>query len=403
VVPPDLYTAAELAEVRAYHQPYYTYAACDAVVWPLVAVLAARYLTKPLFRASERLAAALGRRLAGVRSVPVLRAFPAVLDRLWNGPGWGAALIFALAYFQLFLILDLPRGIYFGFIREHAYGMSTESAASFAWDAVKGNLLTVAAVSALTLGLFGLARRLRAWWRIMAVVASVVMIGSAALDPYRARVYFDQEPLPQGELRDRISALMAKADIDFRDVLVDKTSAKTVRLQAYFAGTGPTRTINLNDSLLAGLTTDEILAAVGHEAGHVGEPRWPARLGSAAALLLFLLAVERLFRAAAARRWFEITERADVRTLPLIMLLFDLSSMVIGPLSGAASRARESAADRYAVRLTGNPEAFRSMLVKAARTNKMDPEPPRWYVLKGVSHPPVGERLEAVMSARPKD
>lgn len=401
MVPPDLYTAAELAEVRAYHQPYYTYAAIDAVVWPLIAILTARFLTRPLFRASQRLAAALGQRLGRVRTVPALRALPAVLDRLWSGPGWGAALIFALAYFQLFVVLDLPLSIYFGYLREHEYGMSTESPASFAWDAAKGNLLTVAAVSALTLGLFGLARRLAAWWWIMAAVASVVMLGSAALDPYRSRVYFEQEPLPPGELRDRISALMGKAGIDFRDVLVDKTSAKTVRLQAYFAGTGPTRTINLNDSLLAGLGTDEILAAVGHEAGHVGEPRWPARLGTAAALLLFLYAVERLFRAAAARRWFEITERADVRTLPLIMLLFDLSTVVVGPISGAASRERERAADRYAVTLTGNPEAFRSMLVKAARTNKMDPEPPRWYVLKGVSHPPVGERIGAVGGATP--
>jgi STE24 endopeptidase len=33
------------------------------------------------------------------------------------------------------------------------------------------------------------------------------------------------------------------------------------------------------------------------------------------------------------------------------------------------------------------------MLVKAARVNKMDPEPPRWVVLKGMSHPPIGERL----------
>ena len=36
------------------------------------------------------------------------------------------------------------------------------------------------------------------------------------------------------------------------------------------------------------------------------------------------------------------------------------------------------------------------MLVKLARINKADPKPPRWYVLKGMSHPPMGERLAVI-------
>jgi STE24 endopeptidase len=41
------------------------------------------------------------------------------------------------------------------------------------------------------------------------------------------------------------------------------------------------------------------------------------------------------------------------------------------------------------------------MLVKAARVNKMDPEPPRWVVLKGHGHPPIGERLAAIPAGEP--
>ena len=62
---------------------------------------------------------------------------------------------------------------------------------------------------------------------------------------------------------------------------------------------------------------------------------------------------------------------------------------------------RERAADRYALELTQDPAAFRRMLVKAARVNKMDPEPPRWAVLKGYSHPPLGERLAAIPPSPP--
>jgi len=45
--------------------------------------------------------------------------------------------------------------------------------------------------------------------------------------------------------------------------------------------------------------------------------------------------------------------------------------------------------------------AFRAMLVKAARTNKMDPDPPRWAVLHGMSHPPIGERIAALEFLKP--
>ncbi len=395
-MPADLYSPAELAEIEAYHAPRFVYAAVDLVVWPLLLALTARYLTQPLWRASERLATWLAGKLAWARRAPVLRVVAAALDRMWQGPGWGAALLFALLFFELFTLLDLPWDIYFGYVREKQYGMSPMTPAAFAVDWLKGNTFVAVAVSCLAFGLFGLAKRLPAWWWVMGLVSSVAMLGSAAIDPYRARIYVVQEPLADGELKQRITALMEKAHIDFKDVLVDKTSAKTVRLQAYFAGTGPTRTINLNDSLLATLSTDEVLAAVAHEAGHVHESRWPARIASAAALLAFLFVVERLFRLSATRGWLGVTGRADVRVLPLIVLVFDLAMTVAGPVSGALSRRREYAADRAAVQLTGDPAAFRSMLVKAARTNKMHPAPPRWYVLKGLSHPPIGERIDAV-------
>ncbi len=66
------------------------------------------------------------------------------------------------------------------------------------------------------------------------------------------------------------------------------------------------------------------------------------------------------------------------------------------PLGGAFWRGGAREADRYALRLTGDSTAFRKMLVKAARVNKIDPEPPLWVVLSGMSHPPLGERVAAV-------
>jgi STE24 endopeptidase len=382
-----IFTAAELAEVKAYHAPRYAFDAVDTFVWPLLLVLVVRFVTGPLYRWAVRLTA---------------RWRSKVLDRVWQGPGWGPTIAFALLLFGLFSVVTLPSDVWFGFVREHQYGLATSSPWVFALDSFKAHLITALAVLALAFGLFGLARRMKHWWWVMGLVASLVMSASAAIDPYRSRLYIDQKPLPEGSLRARILALVAKANVEVADVLVDETLTRTVRLQAYFAGTGPTRTIVLNDALLKNLTEDEVLAAVAHESGHVHEARWPARVLSTLALFAFLGAVEWIFRRSAKRGWFGITERADIRTLPLILLLFDLSMTLAGPASGWVSRRREWAADRYAMELTRDPPSFASMLVKATRVNKMDPEPPRWVVWSGLSHPPVGERIEFAQHFQPK-
>ncbi len=389
-----LYTAEQLAEVKAYHEPRYTIGAVDAVVTPLVLIAMVRWVTRPLWGLSHR----LGERFEAwsARTVGPLSRVGAML---WKGSGWAGSLLFALLFFELFGLLDLPTEIFLGYVHEHAHGLSRTTPAVFAMDLFKAKLVFALAIGSLVFGLYGLARRTPNWWWLLGVSAAVLMLGSSAIDPYRARLYVEQTPLEAGDLRERITALMRTAGIDFRDVLVEHTASRTVRVQAYFAGAGPTRTIVLNDSLLEALTTDEILAAVAHEAGHVNEARWPARVASAVVLVGFLGVVELLFRRSARRQWFGLQDRADVRTLPVIALLFTLAMMMSGPISAAVSREREYAADRYGLGLTKDVAAFRSMLRKAARVNKMDPSPPRWVVLRSWSHPPIMDRLAALESS----
>ncbi len=380
-----LFTAEQLAEVKSYHTVRYVFLAVDAMCWPVLLTLLARFAARPLYSVSERLTSTW-------RRVPVLEA-------MWRGVGWAPAVVFSLLLLTTVTVLYLPFTVYFGYVREHQYGLSTESAGAFAFDALKRALLSALSMAALGFGLFGLARRLKAWWWVMGLVSAALLLLSTTVDPYRARVYVNQVPLEAGALRERVSELMGRAQIDFRDVLVDQTAERSVEVQAYFAGQGETRTIVLNDALLSAMSPDEVLAAVAHEAGHVQESRWRGRLGSALTLLLFLLIIELVFRASARRRWFGITERADIRTLPLIFLLFELGVTAIAPISGWQSRQRELAADAYVVTLTDDLASFRSMLVKAARINKMDPSPPAWVVWRGASHPPIVERIDA-LSAR---
>jgi STE24 endopeptidase len=383
-----IYTPAELVEIRHYVDPIYFAGAIHELLIIAFWVICLRFLVRPYYAWAVRTADRLAARFPKVKTP--------VLDRVWRGPGWGAALLFTLAIVVTCNLIWEPAAFYFGFIRETAYAMTQISLGRFLWDYVKGQIGGLLPVVAVAFGMFSLARRVKPWWQIIGAVGAVGLIASAAIDPYRAQVYVDQEPLPAGELRDAISALMRKANIDFRDVVLEKTLTKSVRVQAYFAGKGPTRTIVVNDALLKNLSTDEIVAAVGHEAGHVSESRWGGQLASTLALWLFMYVIEQLFRITARRQWWGITERADIRALPLILAVFGLCNLAISPFSAALQREREREADQYGLRLTQNADAFAGMLTKAARVNKMDPDPPRWTVLKSWSHPPIRERLEAV-------
>ncbi len=364
-----IFTPEQLAEIQAYHWPHYVWGAIGDPINLVVAVLLLRFVVRPLYALCAKL----------------------------PGGIWGPTLGFALAYYAVTSLLYLPVDVWFDYVLEHRYGLSNDTPAMFAIDTLKGHAMYALGLSALAVGMFGLARRLKRWWLPLGVVGASALLLSAALDPYRARVFYSQTPLPQGELRDRITELMTKAHIDFRDVLVEGTSRSTVRLGAYFAGTGPTRTIVLNDSLVHDLTTDEIVAAVAHEAGHVHESRWPGTIASALALILFPCSesTSSCSSSPVAAGGASSSPPTSGRCR-FIMLVFSLTNTVVRPVSAAFSRARESEADVYGLRLTQDPDAFRSMLIKCTRVNKMDPDPPRWAELKAMSHPSIRERLDAI-------
>ncbi len=362
-----IYTPAELAELHAYAGPLYISFGVNLVVWPL---------------------------LLGLFAWRFSRLFPSTL---WQQPWWRSSLTFCLCYFLSLALLYLPLDIWLEYVREREYGLATQSLPAFLWDTVKRWLVTIASVAALAVGVFGVARKTRHWWWLVAVASSLALVVSAAVDPYRSALFVEHTPLEPGALRTRLEAVLARASVEFQEIRVVHTSVKSVRVEAAFAGTGPTRTILLTDTLLKHMTEEEVGAAVAHEAGHVHQPRGYARALSVLALFALLAFWEWLFRRAAARRWYGTEARGDVRVLPVLMLAFTLVLRVATPVAEARSRQREYDADAYAVKLLGDTASLRSLLVKLARINKTDPSPPRWYVLAGgASHPPMNERLAAL-------
>lgn len=358
-----------------------------------VAVFLGFQLNRRLRVRCEAVAAGWTRRAAGV---PVLRVVAAAMTRAWKDETWGGALLFAMGYLLIQVAIALPSDFYFGWYYERAHGTSVEPLTRWLWDALKALLTEALALSALAFGLYGLARRMKHWWLVLGVPCALLMLLIAGLfDPLRVQLYFKHEPLPEGPHKQAIVATLKKAGVEYEGIFQQKMSDVTRRTNAAFMGDGPTRRIVVWDTVIHAMTPDEVANVVAHEAGHLKD-KSPSRILFASLALLPVLAMlafvlRRLGRSG--RLGFDGDH--DVASLPMAFFLVWLLEFAAGPVSNAYSRDLERKADRYALELLEQPDAFRSMMVKVVRTNLADCHPPAWVRVLLHGHPPVMERIGA--------
>jgi len=84
----------------------------------------------------------------------------------------------------------------------------------------------------------------------------------------------------------------------------------------------------------------------------------------------------------------------DIAALPLFALTLSAFLVMTTPLANLYSRSREWAADQYALEMTGNPEAFISVMAKLANQNLAEVEPEPWVEFLLYSHPAIGKRIK---------
>jgi STE24 endopeptidase len=78
-----------------------------------------------------------------------------------------------------------------------------------------------------------------------------------------------------------------------------------------------------------------------------------------------------------------------------VVLALGVLQLVGLPIAAALSRRWESAADRFALEVTDDPEAFERSFRALAVTNLLDLDPPRLFYLFAFTHPTPPERIAA--------
>ena len=304
--------------------------------------------------------------------------------------------VYTFALVLLSVLVQLPFSIYEDLVIERRYELSTQSTWKWCLDQFKGMAVVTALGTLAALIIVGLLRWTPdSWWLVAAICFSVLLIGLAQLAPViLLPLFYDFKPLDRAALADRLVALAERAGARVLGVFEWRMSDRTRKANAALTGIGRTRRILLSDTLLAEHSDDEIEVILAHElAHHVYRDIWTGIALEAGLILAgFYLAdvALRMFGDS-----FGLMGKGDVAALPLVLLAAGAVSIALLPLVNAISRSHERRADRYALEMTRNMEAFVTAMKRLAARNLAEERPSRLVEVLFYTHPPTTARISA--------
>jgi STE24 endopeptidase len=318
-------------------------------------------------------------------------------------PWWARGLAFSLCVLALAAGVRLPIAFWAGYLREHAWALSTQSLGGWSLDRVKGLAISLFFSTGALLALLVAARAWPgAWPAIVAVAAAFVALTLSFVAPVVLEPLFSRfTPLADRELVESLQTLAIRAGVPVREILVVDASRRTRKLNAYVSGLGRTRRLVLFDTLLAGASPEEVQLVVAHELGH-RRARHVAKatlLGMIAAAA-FVAALWAFVRWPTLRSALGVTGAGDPRIVPVVLLLGSVLGLLASPLGASLSRRWERQADAFSLELTRDPETFEATHRRLALANLADLAPPRLFYLMSFTHPTPSERIAAARELR---
>ena len=292
--------------------------------------------------------------------------------------------------------LSIPFSLYENFRIENKYGFNTMTPRLWIEDFMKSLLLTAVLVSVLLFATFGLIQWSPThWWLWLWAVMLTYGIFIMYISPYVIEPLFNKfSPLEDESLRDKVVALAQKAGLNVTKVLKMDASKRSRHSNAYFTGIGRTKRIVLFDTLLAGMTQNEIAAVLAHEIGHWKRKHIFKSIVAMEVMSLITLYISfRLMESDLLMMLFRIEVSTVYAKFVVIGFVAGIIAFLMRPIMTYFSRRNERQADRDCLELTGNAEDAVSAFVKLAKENLSNLYPHPLYVIFYYSHPPILERI----------
>jgi STE24 endopeptidase len=326
----------------------------------------------------------------------------AFIDRWTRSFGLGAlttGLIYVGVLAGIKAAIGQPFNLYATFVIEQRFGFNKTTLSTWIKDRFKALLLSLILGMPLLAGVLtffqfaGASAWIWCWTLVTLFMLVVQFIAPTWIMPLFNR--FD--PLEEGELKSAIMAYARSIGFSLGNIYVMDGSRRSSKSNAFFTGFGRHRRIVLFDTLVAGHTTDELVAVLAHEMGH-NKLRHILKMLLAGILqtgiLFYLMSLvihtPSLFEA------FYVEQPSIHAGLIFFAMLYAPIDFFLGLIVQRMSRMHEYAADRFAATTTGRPSAMIDALKKLSVHNLSNLTPHPFYVFLNYSHPPVLQRIEAI-------
>lgn len=315
-------------------------------------------------------------------------------------PVWG---IFAvLLCDSLIHLIEVPFSYYDKMKIEAKYGFNRSSKKTFWLDQVKSFVIEIIVMTLIGMLIMAIHQSLGDWMiPVMAIALTCIVLVITFLYPFFSRIFNKFTELENGELKDKLTALLSKNGYQVRAIQVMDASKRTTKLNAYFTGFGKMKTIVLFDTLKETLSVDEICAVFAHEMGHgLHKDTLKSKLLTFVQMLILALLAWFTFRTPELFTGFGFD---GINYGFAMVLIMSVEFAVIAPLYGllvnAFSRKAEFRADAQAVK-EGYADALISSLKILAKSNYANLSPDPLLVMLQYSHPSLSQRIDAIGKLR---
>jgi STE24 endopeptidase len=312
-----------------------------------------------------------------------------------SGPKWTSVAVYSVVLTGIFKVFEFPISFYSGYLLEHRFGLSRQSLGGWIKDQLKAfavsMVLSVAGVEAIYELLRAYPER---WWIYASFIFIAFVIVMTNLAPVLLLpLFFKFKPVENKDLQERVARLERQTHTRVRGIFEWSLGEKTRKANAAVVGWGNTRRIIVSDTLLRNFSSEEIEVIMAHElCHHIKNHIWKGlALQSVLTFAGFYVAGRILPRASVS---LGFTGIADVANLPLLVLMMLILSLLALPIANYFSRRLETAADLYALEITGDAFAFVSSMEKLAELNLADKSPNKIIEFIFHSHPSVEDRIK---------
>ena len=320
------------------------------------------------------------------------------LDQFWRGFGWGELLTGAaviISFSMIGSLLDIPASLYRTFVLEQRFGFNNMTAQTFVTDLLKGTALAlVIGIPLVMLILWLMASAGQYWWLYAwASLTAFSLLMTWAYPQFIAPLFNKFTALEDGEVAERITALLTRTGFNSNGVFVMDGSKRSAHGNAYFTGFGKNKRIVFFDTLLKHLTPAQVEAVLAHELGHFKRKHI---IKGMVVSISFTLAGFGVLAWLMQQEWFYTSLGVQQPSTYMALLLFVVVSPVftffIGPIMAWWSRKHEFEADAFAAQQSSSTELI-SALVGLYKENASTLTPDPLYSAFYDSHPPASIRI----------